>query len=260
MPIHPHRERPSSIQAAARPLLAIALGLITLVASGCSAAPHSGSGHGSGNPDKAGTKAHSPDPSAGGHVAGQNSPGIGPDIIMIIRHAEKPADNGPTGVDASGAKDKRSLTPQGWERAKALVDLFDPAPPNPVRAGLARPTAVFAARPDGNDSQRPSQTAQPLADHLRLPLNTEYSNGDEGQLASAIAATRGAVLVCWQHGEIPTIVKKLGKQGITAVPPPPGAWPDDRFDLIWVLTRDGDHWRFSQLAQHLLPGDPETAS
>ena len=57
--------------------------------------------------------------------------------IMIIRHAEKPDGTAP-GVDDDGNEDDSSLTAVGWERAHALVGLFDPAEGDP-RAGLARP-------------------------------------------------------------------------------------------------------------------------
>jgi hypothetical protein len=34
-------------------------------------------------------------------------------------------------------------------------------------------------------------------------------------------------------------------------------WPDERFDIVWVLDRDGERWKFSQLPQMLLAGDSE---
>ena len=63
--------------------------------------------------------------------------------IMIIRHAEKPDGTTP-GVDDDGNEDDSSLTAVGWERAHALVGLFDPAEGDP-RAGLARPQTIYAA-------------------------------------------------------------------------------------------------------------------
>src|SRR5690349_25009534 len=63
--------------------------------------------------------------------------------VMIIRHGEKP-DGSAEGVDAQGKQDDKSLTEVGWARARALVGLFDPAAGR-TRAGLARPSAIYAA-------------------------------------------------------------------------------------------------------------------
>ena len=54
-------------------------------------------------------------------------------LVMVIRHGEKP-DGADPGVDAQGKPDDSSLTATGWERAKRLVDLFDPVP-GPPRPG-----------------------------------------------------------------------------------------------------------------------------
>lgn len=64
-------------------------------------------------------------------------------LVMIIRHGEKPSGSTP-GVDARGNPDAGSLTDVGWNRARRLVDLFDPADGH-LRAGLARPEAIYAA-------------------------------------------------------------------------------------------------------------------
>ena len=42
--------------------------------------------------------------------------------IMIIRHAERPPDDGSIdGVNMSGTKDPKELTVRGWQRAGALA-------------------------------------------------------------------------------------------------------------------------------------------
>jgi hypothetical protein len=100
--------------------------------------------------------------------------------IMIIRHAEKPDDKGqPYGVDVNGVVDKESLIPRGWQRAGALVVLFDPARGPLQSAELAVPNVLFAATvtPD-EKSERPMETITPLSDKLsnsicrRLRVNT----------------------------------------------------------------------------------------
>jgi hypothetical protein len=35
----------------------------------------------------------------------------------------------------------------------------------------------------------------------------------------------------------------------------PHKWPDDRFDIVWVLDEAGTDWAFSQIPQMLLSGD-----
>ena len=47
--------------------------------------------------------------------------------IMVIRHAEKPSDDGAIeGVTAAGEKCKHELIVRGWQRAGALARLFAP--------------------------------------------------------------------------------------------------------------------------------------
>ncbi|GAB3976816.1 hypothetical protein GCM10029978_064770 [Actinoallomurus acanthiterrae] len=39
---------------------------------------------------------------------------------------------------------------------------------------------------------------------------------------------------------------------------PPAKWADNRFDVVWVFTRHGHGWRFSQIPQLLLDGDTKS--
>src|SRR5438067_4510936 len=101
--------------------------------------------------------------------------GSGPAVILLIRHAEKPDGSGkPYGITIDGERSNGSLTVRGWNRAGALVELFAPAAGQPMRSGLDRPSAVYAAAPDGDKSQRPSQTVTPLAARLGVTMNTSY--------------------------------------------------------------------------------------
>jgi hypothetical protein len=172
-------------------------------------------------------------------------------LIMIIRHGEKPpASGGPQGIDADGKPDTQSLTVRGWTRAGALVELFAPGS-GATRSGLARPTAIYASGGTSGEGQRPRQTVTPLATRLGIPINTQFSKGGESALARAAASRTEPTLLCWQHGELPTIATALA----TVTPAPPTPWPDNRFDLVWVLTPAAAGWSFNQIPQLLLDGD-----
>lgn len=206
--------------------------------------------------DAAKDGAADPAPSGAPGAAPISSAG-GPDVIMIIRHAEKPDGSGaPYGITADGKKDSESLTVQGWTRAGALIGLFAPrdgtGAPAPVRTGLVRPTSVHAADPSSGGSRRPEETATPTAAALGLQLDLRFAKGQEAALAAALLASSGPRLVAWEHESIAAIIDHLGP----VTPTPPSSWPDDRFDLVWVLTaRSAGGWDFTQVPQLLLAGD-----
>ena len=134
---------------------------------------------------------------------------------MIIRHAEKPDGTAP-GLDATGNEDDSSLTAVGWERAHALVGLFDPAEGDP-RPGLARPQTIYAAGvTDEGEGQRTRETVAPLADALGLPVNTEYGKGEEKKLMKDVLELSGTTLISWQHSEIPAIADAF--ESVTPAP------------------------------------------
>jgi hypothetical protein len=173
-----------------------------------------------------------------------------PDVVMIIRHAEKPDGTDP-GLDKNGAEDDSSLTAVGWQRAHALEGLFDPAQGNP-RAGLARPDRIYAAGvTDDGEGQRTRETVAPLADALGIPVNTDLGRGEEKKLVKDVLAQSGSTLVSWQHNGIPEIVDDFP----SVSPKPPQEWPSDRFDVVWTLTRTADGWHFTQTPELVLPQD-----
>jgi hypothetical protein len=171
-------------------------------------------------------------------------------LIMIIRHGEKPDGSHP-GIDSNGNPDDSSLTAIGWDRAHRLVGLFAPAQ-GPPRTGLARPIAIYAAAANTNgEGKRTRETVQPLADALGITVNTTFGNGEENALAQELIAHPAVTLICWQHGEIPAIVKAFP----AVSPRPPSTWPNGRFDVIWTLTQAPDGWHFAQLPELALPKD-----
>jgi broad specificity phosphatase PhoE len=199
-----------------------------------------------------------PDATAGGvapstrPTPGPTSGGVAPGtLVMVIRHGEKPDDDSTSGVDANGDEDDSSMTEVGWDRAHRLVDLFDPAQGSP-RPGLARPKTIYAAGANDNgEGQRTRETVMPLADQLGIPVNTSFGKGDEEELVEHVIAQPGPTLISWQHSEIPAIAEAFP----SVTPTPPSEWPDDRFDVIWILTRTADGWHFAQLPELVLPQD-----
>jgi hypothetical protein len=181
--------------------------------------------------------------------------------ILIIRHAEKPVVGVDDGVDASGLPDPRSLTPRGWQRAGAWTALLVPplvVPAPGAQPILPRPTAIFASalakRPDGGGrSRRPLETVIPLAVRLGLVIDQSFTKGMESALAAAISTIDGVVLVSWQHEHIATIARALAPAATNI----PGAWPANRFNVLFRLDRDGPQfdWTFEQFSPVMLAGD-----
>jgi hypothetical protein len=181
--------------------------------------------------------------------------GAGPDILMFIRHGEEPGGpGGPAGVTQQGQTDPRSLSVRGWTRAGALATLFDPRDaegmPLPTRPELARPTMIFAPDPRETFSRRSLETATPLASALNLRVDTRFIATQTTQLAEALSTSTGAVLIVWKHEQIDDIISRLSN-----VSPAPSPWPRGRYDLIYLLSRDGAGWRFTKRAQMLLSDD-----
>lgn len=180
-----------------------------------------------------------------------------PEKIMLLRHGEKPdpADS-VHGVDVTGQHNKNDLAPKGWQRSGALVRYFNPLNVPFSHPALARPTAIFAASPEGHvKSLRSQNTVQALADSLQVRLHLKHSKGEEKALVEDVLTRNGVVLVAWEHNAIIGIANLiLGNDRVC-----PQKWPDSRFDMVWVLDRlaETGKWVFTQVPQRLLPGDSE---
>jgi hypothetical protein len=182
--------------------------------------------------------------------------------IMLIRHAEKPEDT-VQGVDVNGNDGREFLVVQGWQRAGALVRFFAPSSPQSQRPGIDQPQSLFASGPvsksekkagSGSKSYRPEQTITPLSQFLgkSVPLNLNFAEGEETQVAAAAMACAGVVLIAWQHEGIPAIADSILEQ-TSAVP---SKWPRERFDIVWVFDLQANgQYSFSQVPQMLLAGD-----
>jgi hypothetical protein len=173
--------------------------------------------------------------------------------VMIIRHAEKPgADGKPRGVDRNGKQRDSSLTVTGWQRAGALANLFAGSSAAP----LITPSVIYASDPDYGSS-RSLETVLPLSLKLGVKPIRSFAKGQESDLANSVLSQEGAVLISWPHERIIDIAAHL-----TASAPPndrlPSNWPNERYDIVWVLTPPTifrRRWAFTQVPQMLLAGD-----
>ena len=175
--------------------------------------------------------------------------------VMLIRHAEKPLGSSPAcGITPEGERDKESLTVRGWQRAGALAHLFAPAAGRPQEPLLARPQFLFASKPKRqNGSRRSTQTISPLAEKLAMRINSNYTREQTAEMLREALACEGVVLVCWQQEYLPQIANQILGDETSS----PQDWPDDRYDMVWVLDRDAETGRydFKQVPQLLLMGD-----
>jgi hypothetical protein len=179
--------------------------------------------------------------------------------IMIIRHAEKPYDDGKEnnqGVRMDGSSSAESLAVRGWQRAGAIALLFGSAELAQSR-GLSVPQHLYGSDPDkadkvGSKSRRPKQTLIPLAQRLDLQIHASWLKGQEVKLCREVLKRPGTVLISWQHELIPNIAAAIPGGKI----PQTRKWDDERFDLVWVfdLLPDGTY-SFKEFHQALLSGD-----
>ena len=179
-----------------------------------------------------------------------------PRSISLLRHAEKQVGGVlPQGVSLDGTPDPDSLTPRGWQRAGAIVGLFVASPIAGRSAKLPTPSHLFASEIGPHSrSRRPIETLQPLAERLGLTIGESFLQDELDGLVSAVLECDGDVVVAWEHKRIPLIAKRLVSDQATV----PLVWPDDRYDVIWVLEPAGDPappFSLSQVPQLLLGGD-----
>jgi hypothetical protein len=173
-----------------------------------------------------------------------------------MRHAEKQIrDQLPQGVSVDGTPDPESLTPRGWQRAGAIVGLFVRRNGAAGSADLPTPSHLFASEiGPHSQSRRPIETLQPLAERLGLSINEPFLQDELDGLVAAVLECDGDVLVAWEHKRIPLIANRLVSDQATV----PQVWPDDRYDVTWVLEPSLElqpAFRLRQVPQLLLAGD-----
>jgi hypothetical protein len=163
-----------------------------------------------------------------------------PARVILLRHAEKPPN-----------ESNVHLSERGESRAHALV-AFLTTKPAFVTNGL--PAALFAPKvPRRGHSRRPYETLEPLAEHLRLSVQTPYGPSEYASLAKHVLSDPGldgkTVIVCWIHDYLPALAKAMG------VKPEPAHWKGSVYDRVWVITYADHRAILANLPQNLLPGD-----
>ena len=140
--------------------------------------------------------------------------------FLVMRHAEKSPDlNDP------------HLTPAGAERAKSLSTYLP--------AQFGKPDFIFATA-NSKHSSRPLETVLPLSQAIGVPVDQTYADQDYGALALTLRQSEKyqnkLVLICWHHGNIPSLLNALGALPGSYADP----WPNATFNVIIKLTIEND--------------------
>lgn len=163
-----------------------------------------------------------------------------PKNIIIIRHADRPLED-------------NCLSLQGLERSAALGYYFAGTP-----LYNTPPIAHIFAEFKGKESSsiRSIQTCTSIANHLKLPLNANYYPKEIDKFSKDILTNPkyndSTVLICWNHSGITPLVRALGGED-------PGKWKHDVFDLVYMLTYEGEAKpKLQKVLQKLMFGDRAT--
>lgn len=163
-----------------------------------------------------------------------------PAQVILLRHAEKPSD-----------ESNVHLLERGESRARALVALLEA---RSVLGTNGPPPALFAPKiTRQGHSRRPYETLEPLAEHLKLSIQTPYGPSDYAALAKHVLSDPDldgkTVIVCWIHDYLPALAKALG------VKPEPARWKGSVYDRVWIITCEDRRAVLANRPQNLLPGD-----
>jgi hypothetical protein len=142
-------------------------------------------------------------------------------LILLMRHAEKPEDPADPHLSAAGA-----------ERAKRLPARIAPILGDPLNF-------IFAAQ-QSKKSVRPVETVEPLSKEAGVHINEDFANADYAALAAQLRSCalywNARIVICWHHEDIPAFAHALG------APPGvcPNPWPSTVFDLILEFEFSGE--------------------
>ena len=169
-----------------------------------------------------------------------------PNQIILIRHAEKPAQG-------------NEVNPAGCQRSYALLNFFEK---DPTVNQFGKPAAIYAqgakdhgpGKPPG--SLRPIQTISPTAQDLQLKVQTQFMRDDYAGVVGDIKQQYDGktVIMSWEHNAIPGLAQAFGAQlNVNAQ-----SWPSTVFDEAWVLKLDPKTQNYSLdkiIPEYVLKGD-----
>jgi len=163
-------------------------------------------------------------------------------VILIIRHAEKPA----KGFE---------LSPAGQERAQAYVGYFEKFT---IDGKLLKLDYLFSTA-DSEKSHRPRLTLEPLSKALGIKIDSRFSDDEFSKLAQEIQNHPHGqnILICWHHGRIPELLCALGANPAQLLPD--SKWPADVFGWLIQLRYD-ENGKLSEakcINEDLMPGDSD---
>jgi hypothetical protein len=143
--------------------------------------------------------------------------------ILLIRHAEKPAD-----------LQDQTLTVAGQGRAHAYVAYFQHYA---TGNGIIKLDHLFAAA-NSTGSDRSTLTLAPLSAVLGLPVDVRFEDHGYPRLADEIRTNgkydHSNILICWHHGQLLNLAIALGAPAQSL----PALWPDDVFGWLLQLSFD----------------------
>lgn len=162
-----------------------------------------------------------------------------PKNVIIIRHADRVLPNGVC------------LSLQGLERAAAMAYYFSGTPTYNTPP-ITHIFAAYSSKPP-QPYIRCKETCQPLADHLKLPIDTRFSPHQIEEVANEILTNpkydNATVFMCWEHMHIAPLVMAFGGEYT-------GFWPRDVFDQVYMLSFEKyGKPTFQKFLQELVFGD-----
>jgi phosphohistidine phosphatase SixA len=136
---------------------------------------------------------------------------MAPSLVLLMRHAEKPAD-----------PNDSHLSNEGIMRAEKLAAYI------PETFGDSQ---LLFASTISKHSARPYETLKPLSKRLGVPIDATYADQDYAALATELLVDNRyagqRIAIAWHHGHIPAFANALGA--------PKGQYPDPWDPLVFTL-------------------------